>query len=134
MDPITVLENASVSMLYYPTKGLLHHQFHKHIWGEAFRDVLNKGVEVFTRLRGNKWLSDDRKNCALSKEDTDWAMQDWFPRVHKAGWKYWAVVLPNHVVGQMNMKRFVDTYSTRGIVAMVFDDPTDAMKWLEHLN
>ncbi|NLD92270.1 MAG: hypothetical protein GX639_06325 [Fibrobacter sp.] len=45
--------------------------------------------------------------------------------------KYWAVVLPEKVVGQMNMKRFSDDYSKAGITAKLFSDPDEALKWVE---
>jgi hypothetical protein len=128
---ITVLDNEFVSMWYYPSSGILHHQFHKYLWGDTFREALNKGVDVFRQHHATKWLSDDRKNAALSRADTEWAIGDWFPRVLKAGWKYWAIVLPENVIGQMNMKLFIENYSKQGVTTRVFSDPDDAMKWLE---
>src|SRR5882757_9151645 len=104
---ITVIDNEFVSMWFYIDKGILHHEFHKYLWGDTFREALNKGVEVFQHHHASKWLSDDRKNAALSQADTEWAIENWFPRVLKAGWKYWALVLPENVIGQMNMKRFI---------------------------
>jgi hypothetical protein len=129
--PIDVLENESVSMQYHEDTGILEHQFHKHVWGATFRDALDKGLAVLQQHRGTKWLSDDRANAALPQADTDWALNDWFPRVKKAGWKYWAIVLPEHVIGQMNMKRFIATYSAKGVMARVFDNPQAAMAWLK---
>jgi hypothetical protein len=129
--PIVVIESDAVHMEYDPENGILHHQFRKHVWGSMFRDALNRGLEVLVEHGGNKWLSDDRANAALSQDDTDWAMNDWFPRVKKAGWKYWAIVLPEHVIGQMNMKRFISTYSGKGLVVQVFDNPASALQWLK---
>lgn len=45
--------------------------------------------------------------------------------------KYWAVVLPEKVVGQMNMKRVSDDYSKAGITAKRSSDPDEALKWVE---
>ena len=74
MATITILDDEFVSMWHYPMQGIIHHQFHQHIWGEAFRNTLNKGAELFETRRATKWLSDDRENCALSKEDSEWAI------------------------------------------------------------
>jgi hypothetical protein len=97
-----------------------------------FRESLDQGLAVFARDGGDKWLSDDRENCALSAADTEWAINNWFPRVREAGWRYWAIVLPKHVIGQMNMKRFIDAYSASGVVVKVFDSPNTALDWLEN--
>jgi hypothetical protein len=129
--PLTVIENDFVTMRYHEDSGILEHQFHKHMWGETFRDALNKGVEALQKYGGSKWLSDDRANAALPQEDTDWGLNEWFPRAQKAGWKYWAIVLPEHVIGQMNMKRIISTYAAKGVVTRIFDNPAAAMAWLK---
>jgi hypothetical protein len=131
MSEITILDNEFITMKYYPDKKILHHTFHKYIFGDEFRAALNKGVEVLQQYNAHKWLSDDRENSALPKEDTNWSVTDWFPRVVKAGWKYWAIVLPKKIVGQMNMNQFIEEYSKKGVITKIFSDPTDAMTWLE---
>jgi hypothetical protein len=131
MPTIVALDNEFASVRIYTEKHLIHHQFKKYIYGDSFREALSTGAELLEKHRATKWLSDDRANAALSKEDTEWATSVWFPRVKKAGWKTWAVVLPKMVIGQMNMQAFVARYKKEGIDARVFESPEDAMKWLE---
>ena len=131
MSKRLVLENEFVHLWYHPAERIVHHQFRKFIWGDQFREVLNEGLRVFEREGATKWLSDDRENSARSPKTTPTGpMGDWFPRVAKAGWKHWAIVLPQNVIGQMNMARIISTYSTRGVTARVFDDPGAALDWL----
>jgi hypothetical protein len=131
MSKMIIIDNEFVTLWYYPEKKIVHHQFHKFLYGQAFRDDLNAGTELLQKYGAQKWLSDDRKNSALPKEDVEWAETDWFPRTKKAGWKYWALVLPEQVIGQMNMKRFIRDYSAQGLTVQVFSDPEAAMSWLE---
>ena len=121
------------TLWYYPESRIVRHKWKKFIHGDEFRNVLENGLEIFKKESANKWLSDDRENSALPTEDVDWAKNDWFPRVFGAGWKYWAIVLPEKVVGQMNMQRFIEPYSEVGLTVQVFDDPEEAQKWLESL-
>jgi hypothetical protein len=58
-------------------------------------------------------------------------MKDWFPRVLQAGWKFWALVVPEDIMARMNLKQFVDSYFEQGLHIMVFTDPKEAMEWLE---
>jgi hypothetical protein len=129
MSKRLVLENEFVCLWYHPEERIVHHQFRKFIWGEQFREALNEGLRVFEHEGATKWLSDDRENSALSKDDTEWSMSDWFPRVAKAGWKHWAIVLPQNVIGQMNMTRISAAYSARGVTVRVFDEPGAALDW-----
>ena len=78
-----------------------------------------------------KWLSDDRNNSALPPEDSNWAIETWNPRVLNAGWKYWAVVTPEKVIGQLNLQRFVEMYSEMGVTVKVFTDADAALAWLK---
>ena len=47
MDKITILETEYATLWYHPDTKIVHHQFHKFIYGQQFRDVLEKGLEVF---------------------------------------------------------------------------------------
>ncbi len=131
MPNTTIIDNDYVTMWHYPEDKIIHHKFHKFIHGDKFRDVLNKGVEIFEEQNANKWLSDDRENSALPKDDGIWAMTEWSPRVMKAGWKYWAIVMPDKVMGQTNMNQFMKLYIDQGLVVTVFEDPDEALEWLQ---
>jgi hypothetical protein len=132
MSKRLILESEFAYLWYHADTRIVHHQFRKFIWGDPFRDVLNEGLKVFVREGATKWLSDDRKNSALSRADTEWSMSDWFPRVTRVGWKHWAIVLPESVIGQMNMARLIAAYSEQGLTVRVFDQAGAALEWLEH--
>ena len=131
MSVITIMDNENISMWYYPESKILHHQVHQFFFGEAFREMMNKGVEVFQKYGAQKWLSDDREVSAWAKEDLEWGNEDWFPRVTQSGWKYWAIVLPEKIVGQMTVKKLADNYSARGVETRIFSSPDEARQWLE---
>src|SRR5690348_10321375 len=91
---MVLLESEYFSLRFYPETKIVHHEFRRFVYGEEFRRVLEKGLEVFERHGASKWLSDDRGNSAILPEDGEWALNAWAPRVMRAGWKYWAVVMP----------------------------------------
>jgi hypothetical protein len=131
---VTLIDNEDVSLWYHPETKIVHHELRRFVHGEKFREVLEKGLATFMQHRACKWLSDDRGNGPLKPADADWALKDWAPRVMAAGWKYWAVVMPEKVLGQMNMRRWIETYAEAGVTAMAFSDPVKALKWLEEQN
>jgi hypothetical protein len=132
-DPLEqlLIETDSVSLRYYPSKKIVHHELRRFVHGPEFRNVLEKGLEAFKKHRAHKWLSDDRGNGPLKPADAEWALQDWAPRVMAAGWKFWAVVMPEKVLGQMNMRVWIDTYAEKGVTVQAFTDPDEALTWLE---
>jgi hypothetical protein len=93
-----------------------------------------EGVALMKKYGANKWLSDDRNNPVLSKEDMDWGAVNWFPACVEAGWKYWAIILPEKVLGQINMEKLIKQYSDQGIITQIFSDPDKATIWLESVS
>jgi hypothetical protein len=83
------------------------------------------------RTRCPKWLSDDRKNSVYVEEDRNWSASHFRPRIIKAGMKYWAILLPEKAIGQLNMRDVIAEYAEKGVTLQIFDDPIEAMKWLE---
>jgi hypothetical protein len=131
MPKQTIIENPFATLWYYPEKNIIHHQIHKFIAGAPFRELLTTGMELLRKKQAKKWLSDDRSNSALRQDDLEWSETEWAPISAKAGWKYWAIVQPEKVLGQIAMDRLMEKYSKLGVTAKVFTDPVAAMTWLE---
>ena len=129
-EEITIIKNEYANLVYHPDTKIVSHSFLKPISGPAFRNILDTGAKTLEKYQASKWLSDDRGNSALPADDTEWSKSDWFPRAVKAGWKYWALVVPQDILAQMNLREFVDSYFEQGLRIAVFDDPEEAMKWL----
>ena len=131
MATVTILDNPYATLWFHPEKGIVHHQIHQFISGQAFRELLMTGSDVLQKHKATKWLSDDRSNSVLRPEDVEWSHQHWFPQTALAGWKFWAIVRPEKMVGQVTMKNLAATYGNYGITSKSFTDPKDAMWWLE---
>jgi hypothetical protein len=127
----TILDNDYVTLWLQQEKKIVHHKVKKYVHGPALQQFLMKGYETLKSNNCKKWLSDDLNNGPLLKEDETWAKTHWFPNVVKAGWKFWAIVMPAQVIGQLNMKRFVDDYAKAGITVSVFSESDKALAWLE---
>lgn len=126
-----VIENDCATLWYDPDKKIVAHKIRKFFFGEPFYQLLLTGTELMRKNKAHKWLSDDSQMPVLSQEDTDWGRVNWFPQTVKAGWKYWAIVKPVQVIGEMSINRLVAEYSKAGITARIFTDYDEALKWLE---
>jgi hypothetical protein len=131
MPKTTILENAQMTVWYYSDKKIIHHQMHQFAYGDNFRDGLVAGLETLKKYGANKWLSDDRKNPVLRKEDIEWSQAHWTVPMIQAGWKYWAIVQPEKAIAKMNMEKLAKFYEDKGVKVEFFTDPDNALKWLE---
>jgi hypothetical protein len=132
MKKQVILDNELITVWYYPERKLIHHKMKATCHGQDFRDALTRGAEAMEQYKGIKWLSDDRLNGnALPTDDETWATTIWFPRIKAAGWRYWAIVAPEAVIGQVNMSKFMLMYAELGISARMFSDPDLAFTWID---
>ncbi len=126
----TIIDRANAALWYHTDTKIVHHELRRFVTGTELREILTRGVEVFEQRGACKWLSDDRGNGPLHPDDAAWAVNTWAPRVMAAGWKYWAVVMPRKVLGQMNMRQWIDMYAEKGVTVRAFDAPSEAIEWL----
>jgi hypothetical protein len=111
----------------------VRHSMHGHVYGSALQEGMNAGLALLEQHGASRWLSDDRLNGPISSDDMRWLSEDWEPRAVRAGWRFWALVRPTQVLGQMNMRRNVDRVAKVGVLAKVFDDLAEAEAWLADL-
>jgi hypothetical protein len=131
MTTEAIISTPQVSLFYHRDTGIVHHEFRQFVFGEQFRSILMGGLDLMRQHGCCKWLSDDRGNMSLAREDILWSDRVWLPAVLDAGWKYWAVVVPDSIIGQMNIEKWADKFRAHGVTAMAFSDPDAAMRWLE---
>ncbi len=127
----TIIDTEYVTLKCYPEHKLARHEFHKFIHGEEFRNVLRTGLDIIKQYGITKWLSDDRNNSALPTEDLHWSMEYWLPHAFNLGWRYWAIIMPDKIAGQLSMNRLLKMVIDKGMVIQVFEDADEAMQWLE---
>lgn len=134
MPTIDVVKSEFVTLQYLPEKKLLHHTIHKPVDEAVFKNVLNAGVDLLSKHSIQKWLSDDRKNGPFSQDFSEWAVKDWIPRSITAGWRFWANVVPEDLKAAGTLIPFIEILHNQGLRMMVFSQPDEAMKWLEHVS
>jgi hypothetical protein len=132
MPKLTILATKELTLWYHEETKIVHHELHRYPGASTLEAALESGLAVLRQHGAHKWLSDDRSGGALPKAHHEWAETNWGPRAAKAGWKYWALIPPTEVLGQMNMVRIKEIYASLGVRASLFTTPDDALEWLKH--
>ncbi len=131
MNTKTIIDNQHVKLFYHPDTKIVHHRYEATIGGKVLQEALNTGVELLKKYGAVKWLSDNRAISAHTDEEAEWVNTVWLPNAIAAGWKFWALVVPDSVIGRMNMNEFVQTFYEMNVRIMVTTDPDEAMGWLK---
>lgn len=124
-----------ITVEYRPEKKLIYHTIHKPIGGQAqmLKEALDIGTDALRKYGVSKWLSDDRKNGPLPPEVLEWGFADWNPRTIKAGWKYWANVVPGDIAAAGTLMPVIDDLYKLGLRMQVFTTVEDALQWLDQM-
>lgn len=131
MGVIKIIDNEDMSLFYLEEQKIVHHKMKKNLKDEQFELLLSTGAEYMEKYRAKKWLSDDRDNAVISKEANEWGDKVWAPRAIKAGFKFWAIVIPSKSSAKLQMTMFASEYKKRGVTVQIFEDVDNAIKWLE---
>lgn len=134
MQKISLYDSEYITVEYWEDKKLIHHVVHQPISGqlEMFKEALNIGTEAMQKYQVHKWLSDNRKNDRFTQAGKEW-FDEWQARTMKAGWKYWATIVPESLAGAGTLMPIMEELYNRGLRMMVFTDMEQAVEWLDKM-
>lgn len=133
MSAQIVFESPFATMWYHPESKIIHHKFHRNIYGQDYRDFFLLGTQTLKDHSAQKWLSDDQGNALAGPEELRWGIEVWFPKTIEAGWKFWAIVQNKNILGQIITDKLVKEYGAQGVEVRFFTDIADAFQWLESI-
>lgn len=130
VEQTVILENEWGIIRYIADGNYIHHTIYQDVNLQDVRHFLETGLEALIEYGATKWLSDDRKNGPVYPEDVEWSNTMWGPKAASNGWKYWALVVPEAVIGRASMIDVVDAYFHMGVRVQTFSDVEAAREWL----
>ncbi|HEX2908305.1 MAG TPA: hypothetical protein VHO69_15645 [Phototrophicaceae bacterium] len=135
MPNVTLYDSDYITVEYWPDKALIYHTIHQPMSNHLaeFKEALNAGTDALQKYKVRKWLSDDRKNDSLTPEGNDWSLNEWQPRTIKAGWQYWAMVVPEDLAAAGTLMPVIDILFELGLRMMVFTNREQAIAWLDKI-
>ena len=130
MPKIIISENDYTTLFYHTSRRIIHYVIHRSVFGDCYREGMLKGVDLLRKHGARKWLSDCRNGGAVLSDDVEWSRSEFYPKAVMAGWKYWAVVPPEKMVGQLSMKRLAGYFDHPDFKTEFFTDEEKALAWL----
>lgn len=134
MSATTILSNRYYDLLFHEDIGLIHHIYKPPMSSDQVAELLSAGTDLMEQYGATKWLSDNRQLVnAFSDEVAEWVNNVWLPRTINAGWKYWAMVVPESLIGRADHVKYVESFHDMGIWVTVHTEVEPAIKWIERL-
>lgn len=126
----TFFDNEYATLWYHIDTKIIHCHIVQYISGEKLKELFCTGMEVLKTYKADKWISDDRKNRALTLRDQDWVKNLWLPSIARQGLKYWAIVEPEKIEEKMKRNGAANLFIQNGVMIASFFNPEEAMNWL----
>jgi len=128
--PYVIRQDEYASLWYHPGPKVVHHRIHRFVPAGIFQEILTAGAVILEQDHASKWLSDHGDGTAVRNDDLEWARTTWGPRVVGAGLKYWGIVPPRQIIGQMQMDQIISEAKTLGLAIRTFTNDAAARAWL----
>ena len=134
MAATKIIDNEFVTLYCDIDNQIIHHIYRGKVSGDVLKKALNTGTDYLIKHNLTKWLSDNRASEGHTDEDSQWINEVWLPRTIKAGWKYWALVVPETIIARMDLVKYVESFYEQGVHVRVTPDPDEAMEWLLNID
>lgn len=88
-------------------------------------------AERIARVKGAKLIINDTRRMVGSWESSiAWAAEEWAPRMHTAGMRLNAILLPNEIGAKASGEAFSDSTGEGSIVSQVFESMAEIDSWI----
>lgn len=122
----------NLEISYHPEGAYLYANWKGIQTIDAVKAGCEKLLEILKAKRCKCVLNDNTLVSGTFHGAAEWAAEDWFPRMNKAGLKYFAWVYSPSVFSQLSMDKTIS--SAKNETIKTFGNPQDAQKWLTSLN
>jgi hypothetical protein len=101
-------------------------------WADSaeFGALLDAEIQALKQHRGSRLLADCRRQRVLNPKDQERANREWLPRALAAGLKRFAIVVPESVVADMNLRDSLEKASAANLEVEYFATVEEAREWL----
>lgn len=110
-EPVVLRKDALVLVRVYPEHRLISLQWMGYAPSAEFRSILELALLNVRCFGVRRWLADLRRMNAILRQDEQWSVADWFPRLADAGLERMAIVESADYFNQTSVERIVDAAS-----------------------
>jgi hypothetical protein len=100
---------------------------------ESVMDGCERILLHLRRQRCGKVLNDNTRVTSIWDDAAEWVAVDWFPRMHKAGCRYFAWVYSPNLYSKLSADKSLG-YGVKGVIVTTLESIDTARAWLRAMN
>ncbi len=131
METQSLFKASNVEIFYNPEEKFIYANWKGYQPIEAVKAGCEKLLEAMKAKSCSKVLNDNTLVQGTWHGAAEWAAADWFPRMNKAGLKYFAWVYSPSVFSQLSTDKTISSAKNESI--KTFGSFKDAQQWLATL-
>ncbi len=101
---------------------------------DEFREVGNKIIEAFKNKKVSKWYCDLSEQKTIDVEDQLWQEEFFYPELLKNGLSVACLVDTKNILGTVYTKNCLQNIDNQQVKIEVFNEQSEAKKWLAEVN
>lgn len=130
-EGLLLRKDAFVEIRLHPEKSMIVLRWTGFAPSPDFRSILEMAQLNVRRHRIRRWLADLRQMNAILRQDEQWSIGDWFPRLASAGLERMAIVASADYFNQTSVDRIVGAAALEMPFPVTYHpDPVAAEQWL----
>lgn len=101
--------------------------------GEKLRKIFNELIHALERKNTTVIVADARQMKIIAFNDQQWAIEDWYPRAVKAGFRFQGLILSKDSFNEITVKKITQNYDDAIVTTQYFTSPNEALEWARYL-
>jgi len=98
---------------------------------DQFRKACDQSLELLKKMKTKFMIADNSEGKAVTIDDQNWLVEDWFPRAFIEGYRISAVVSTTDIFRDMGIKNIVSQLDLTKFTAEYFNNFEDAQEWIK---
>ncbi|MEO1286902.1 MAG: hypothetical protein AAFV93_03980 [Chloroflexota bacterium] len=128
-----IVTDENMHLEYLEDSAIYLERFKTELELDLMRKALPIAREEIDKHQFTRWITDARAISGMSPEAAQWILTEWLPNMQDTTWRYWALVVPEALVGRMQMMQFMQAVSDLGIQIRTFTTMEDAQDWVTNI-
>lgn len=100
---------------------------------EQFRKACDQSLELLKKMQTKFMIADNSEGKAVTIDDQNWLVENWFPRAFDEGYRVSAVITTTDIFRDMGIKNIVSQLDMTKFIIEYFNTYLDAQNWIKGL-
>lgn len=118
----------------HPEDNIMELTWKGYVDVDDYRHILDESLTASADKEVQKIIFNARNLEAITNENQEWTIENWFPRVKEQGIKTFAFIMPEDIFGEVSLQMIADKAGEEhNIKNKFFPNSDEALAWIKRV-